>query len=81
MSVQSEPESLVSEARGLAFQNGLLRKSAKQGTEVQIIPFTLWPSRLQRNQLDFLLKLQKDYNSLVDTISQNKNFLLASLQK
>ena len=81
MSVESETESLVSEARGLAFQNGLLRKSTKQDTEVQIISFTLWPSRLQRSNLDFLLQLQKDYNSLIDTISQNRNFLLASLQR
>ena len=73
--------SLVAEAKDFAFQNGLLRKSSKNDAGVEIISFTLWPSRIQRSSLDFLLRLQKDYNSLIDVISQNKKLLLDSLQK
>ena len=80
-SVQSRCESLVLEARGFAYQNGVLKKSSKKDTDVQIFSFTLWPSRLQRSNLDFLLHVQKDYNSLVDAISRNRSLLLASLQK
>ena len=80
MSVESDTDSLVSEARDFAFQNGLVKRT-KQDTEVQIISFTLWPSRFQRSSLEFLLQLQKDYNVLIDTISRNKNLLQASLHK
>lgn len=72
---------LVAEAKDFAFQNGLLRKSSKHDAGVEIISFTLWPLRIQRSSLEFLLRLQKDYNSLIDVISQNKKLLLDSLQK
>jgi len=82
---QSKLETLVAEAKDLAFQNGILRKSKKQTRElireVEIISFTLWPSQFQRSSLYFLLQLQKDYNLLIDVISRNKNNLLDSLQK
>lgn len=81
MSIESEIESLVAEAKDLGFQNGILRKSTKRDGEIEMISFTLWPSQLQRSHLDFLLQLQKDYNSLIDVISRNKNLLLDSLQK
>ena len=79
--IEKTTESLVTEAKDFAFQNGLLRKSSKQDAEVEIISFTLWPSRMQRSSVDFLLRLQKDYNSLIDVISRNKKLLLDSLQK
>ena len=79
--IEGTTGSLVTEAKDFAFQNGLLRKRSKQDAGVEIISFTLWPSRMQMSSVDLLLRLQKDYNSLIDMVSRNKKLLVDSLQK
>ena len=74
-------EGLVLEAKNHAIENGVLKRSSDPERMVDLIQFTLWPTKFPKKQFDFLTQLQRDFNLLMDGISQNKRLLLDSLQQ
>lgn len=75
--------SLALDAEDHAVQYGIIKRpDPKKATE--IVPFTLWPassSQFPKRQLDFIIKLQEDYNLLISNISQDGQLLMGSLQQ
>ena len=83
---------LVTQAVEVALARGVIKRSSKQDKDdnsdrgrkdidVDHARFTLWPSRIPKTYYSSLLCLQADFNLLLDKMSQNKSFLLDSLQQ
>ena len=71
---------LASDAADHAVEYGVMLRPEPE-KPMQIIPFTLWPSRFPKQQFDFVTKLQEDYNFLLDKISQDGELLMNSLRQ
>ena len=73
---------LALDAANFAVEYGVVIKPpADPRNLMQILPFTLWPSRFPKKQFNLIMELQPDYNILIDKISQNSELLMNSLQK
>jgi len=68
-------EQMIQDAMGRAVEYGVLRKAEKETPEaeqvMQLVPITLWPSTFPEKHYEFLLKVQKDYNILVNKLSSD----------
>ena len=71
---------LVLDAANFAVEYGVMQKPDPK-KPMQILPFTLWPSRFPKKQFDLIIKLQQDYNILIDKISHDSELLINSLQQ
>ena len=75
---------MIQDAVGRAVECGVLRKAEKETPEaeqvMQLIPITLWPSKLSEKHYEFLLKVQEDYNILVNKLSSGV-LLMGYLQR
>ena len=72
--------SLALDAEDHAAQYGVMQRVDPR-KPMQIVPFTLWPSRFPQWQFDSIIQLQEDYNILIDKISQDRELLIDSLQQ
>ena len=73
--------SLALDAEDHAVQYRVMQRPDDPEKPLQIIPFTLWPSRFPKMQFDFIIQLQEDYNLLIHKISQDRELLMGSLQQ
>ena len=83
-------KSLVTQTIEVALAHGVIARNEKHRDEVERYDqsvnidharLTLWPSRIPKTHYTGLLQIQTDFNLLLDKISQNKSFLLNSLQQ
>ena len=80
-------KTLVTQAIEVALTRGVIKRSSNKQDEantavnVDHARLTLWPSRIPRTHYDCLLQTQTDFNLLLDKMSQNKSFVLDSLQQ
>ena len=81
-------KSLVTQTVEVALVHGVIARNEKQGEaessvsiNIDHLRLTLWPSRIPKTHYTNLLQIQADFNLLLDKISQNKSFLLDSLQQ
>jgi len=44
------------------------------------VPFTLFPTPIPRNTVNFLMEIQPDINRLMHLVSQDEDFITKSLQ-
>ena len=70
--------SLALDADDHAVQYGVMKRP-DPNKPMQVVPFTLWPSRFPKRQFDSIIQLQEDYNVLIDKISQDRELLMDSL--
>ncbi|KAM7404258.1 hypothetical protein PAMP_011624 [Pampus punctatissimus] len=69
---------LVDEAKNLAFQHGLVMRTHETPNSSEVvthIPFTLFPSPVPKATFLQALAVQPHFNTLVDKISQDQDFL------
>ena len=71
---------LVTQAVEFAYVLGVVKRSYDH-MEPDVVKITLWPTIFPKCQFNTLLRVQPDFNLLIDKISQNKPFLLTSLEK
>ena len=79
-------KSLVTQTVEVALAHGVIARNEKQdeaegSVSIDHARLTLWPSRIPKTHYTNLLQIQADFNLLLDKISQNKSFLLDSLQQ
>ena len=83
--INSAETALVTQVVEVALARGVIQSSDKENTNNAIsidhARFTLWPSRFPRIHYNCLLQIQKDFNLLLDKMSQDKSFLLESLSQ
>ena len=72
--------SLALDAKDHAVQYGVMQRVDPR-KPMEVVPFTLWPSRFPKRQFDSIIQLQEDYNILIDKISQDRELLIDSLQQ
>ena len=73
--------SLALDGEDHAIQYGVVKLRPDPEKPMEIVPLTLWPSRFPKRQFDFIIQLQEDYNLLIHKISQDREFLMDSLQQ
>ena len=85
---QLDVKPLVTQAVEVAIARGVIFRDCKQDkgggsgmNKVEHARFTLWPSRVPKTHYASLLQTQTDFNLLLDKMSQDKSFLLDSLQQ
>ena len=84
--VNKDIDYLVVPAIEVALAHGVIKRSSKQDKarnpiNVDHARFTLWPLRIPKTHYNILIQTQTDFNLLLDKMSQNKSFLLDSLQQ
>ena len=80
MMAETTVVSLVLDAEDHAVQFGVMQRT-DPNKPMQVVPFTLWPSRFPKRHFDSIIQLQEDYNILMDKISQDRELLMDSLQQ
>ncbi|KAM7410832.1 hypothetical protein PAMA_021001 [Pampus argenteus] len=73
---------LVDEAKNLAFQHGLVMRTHETPNSSEVVthvPFTLFPSPVPKAAFLQALAVQTHFNTLVDKISQDQDFLEETL--
>ena len=85
---RDEIRSLSTQAVEVALTRGVIMRGKNQGKAAEYdrlnidhARFTLWPSGFPKTRYTSLLQTQMDFNLLLDKMSQNKLFLLDSLQQ
>ncbi|KAK7884764.1 hypothetical protein WMY93_027887 [Mugilogobius chulae] len=74
--------SLAKDAKDAALLNGVLMRTKEASNSAELVtyaPFTLFPTPVPKAVFQQALNVQTHYNSLVDKISQNANFLNEAL--
>ena len=59
----------------------LLNKSQPDQGSANSLPVTLFPTRYPRNEFDYAMKIQNDFNILVNSVANDYNLLRDSLKE
>uniref|UniRef100_G3X0R0 Glutathione synthetase n=1 Tax=Sarcophilus harrisii TaxID=9305 RepID=G3X0R0_SARHA len=81
---EQQLEELAQQAVDKALMEGVLMRTKKEPRSSDIVsyaPFTLFPSAVPRELLEQAYSVQMDFNFLVDTVSQDSNFLEQTLAR
>lgn len=79
---ESSLESCATLVKNWCLVNGLvlLNKSQPDQGSANSLPVTLFPTRFPRNEFDYAMKIQNDFNILVNSVANDYNLLRDSLK-
>ncbi|XP_074148573.1 glutathione synthetase isoform X3 [Sminthopsis crassicaudata] len=81
---EQQLEELAQQAVDKALMEGVLMRTKQEPRSSDVVsyaPFTLFPSAVPRELLEQAYSVQMDFNFLVDTVSQDSNFLEQTLAR